>query len=340
MKNMTVSEFDKALRAGLGRCVQFFEYCENRELYREAVLQACLNGYAYDEQSEGTRAWYTYKLLSYFGDDEFFFSRTQHKLREVLCWKGNNWDFEHLFDLVLEFARHEYAPAAKFIGEIYRELLDCLAEKTPDDGIDWELSWLEHLCIECMQAGGVDAVVKIASDLGVLFKRNAEYNADSFVGFVYLADHYFGKDNVTAALNAAAATDDNIAFYMQSVAKNLKPIPILTDEEKERMAKKRAGREDDWERDINKILSDIKRYDNTDRDGDWHSVALDIVNNEATVFPIEAYMYVYNGLCACCRHDAVEAMRRHGLLTDGIIRECLYDCYDETRELAEKIIKN
>ncbi|MDE7107324.1 MAG: hypothetical protein K2O39_03290 [Clostridiales bacterium] len=89
MKEMTVDEFNKALQAGLGRCILFLEGCENKEPYREAVLNGCLNDYAYDSQCEGTRAWYTYKLLSCFNDDEYFFSRIQHKLRETLSWKSD-----------------------------------------------------------------------------------------------------------------------------------------------------------------------------------------------------------------------------------------------------------
>lgn len=300
MKDMTVDEFNIALRAGLGRCVQFLGACEDKEPYREAVLVACLNDYAYDGQSEGTRAWYTYRLLSFFNDDEFFFSRIQKQLREVLCWRGNNWEFEHLFDLVLEFAHNGYALAVEFIGEIYRELLDCLAEKIPDDGIDWELSWLEHLCIECARAGGHDVYVKIAADLNILCNRNSEYCLDDF-------------DGITS---------------------------LFTPNDDTKTKKAKAECERDQKCDVNKILNDIKKYDNTDPDGEWHSVAMNIAYNEDIVFPPEAYMYVYTGLCACCRNRVVRAMRRHGLLPDELLHECEFDSYDETREFAESIMQN
>ena len=298
---MTVEEFNKALHAGLGRCVQFLDGCEDREPYREAVLGACLNDYAYDGQCEGTRAWYTYKLLSCFNDDEYFYSRIQHALRETLSWDSDCCWFEHFFDLVLEFAKDGYAPAKELIGEVYSQLLDCLYDKTPEPyTVDYELQWLEHICIECVHAGGTDAQTKIVGDLNELCRRNAEYSIDDF--------------------------DEIMSFYARE------------SDVKINRTNKRGERKKKC--DIDKIMRDIKRYDNTDRDGEWHSVALDIVNNEDTVFPIEAYMYVYTGLCACCRNRAVRAMQKHGLLTDELLQECMYDCYDETRELAKSIINN
>ena len=331
----------------MGRCILFLEGCTDKEPYREAVLGACLDGYAYDEQCEGTRAWYTYKLLSFFNDEEYFFSRVQHKLRETLCWTGNCWEFEHLFDLVLEFAKNSYAPAKELIGEIYGQLLDCLAEKQPQPfEVDYHRQWLEHVCMAGVTFGGLDAFVEIADDLGGLFWRNGMYNAQSFDQLIELADSCLGRENIVSALNAVDDESGTIADYLQSVEEYEASVYAPTEAEKKKIEKRRAKRKKRIERErdkkcnVNKILHKMKKYDNADREGDWHGIALDIVNKENTVFPIEAYMYVYTGLCACCRHSVVKAMHKRGLLTDELLQECLYDCYDETRELAEKLIKN
>ncbi|MDE6201800.1 MAG: hypothetical protein K2M47_08025 [Clostridiales bacterium] len=311
------------------------------------MLGACLDGYAYDEQCEGTRAWYTYKLLSYFNDDEFFFSRVQHKLRETLCWNGNCWEFEHLFDLALEFAKNGYAPAREFIHEIYRDLLDCIAEKKPEPyEVDYHRQWLEHICIEGMEAGSTDALVKIAADIGGLLRKTTQYDGEDFDSFVWHCDEKYGKNGYISALKAAEDIDGNIAYYIENVVEYEAPIYVHTDAEKKKTAKRRAKRARRIKRERNKkcnvkkLLRKMQKYDNTDREGEWHTVALDIVNKDNTVFPIEAYMYVYTGLCACCRCSVVETMHKHGLLTDELLQECRYDCYAETRELAERIIKN
>ncbi len=343
---MTVEQFNRALKAGLGRCILFLDGCENKEPYREAVLNACLDGYAYDEQCEGTRAWYTYKLLSCFNDEEYFFSRVRHKLHEVVCWNGNCWEFEHLFDLILEFAKTGYAPAKELIGEIYVQLLDCLADKKPQlYTVDYEFQWLEHVCIKGLQTGGLDALVKIAADIGGLLRKTTEYDGGNFDSFVWYCNEKYGENHV-AALKAAEDGDGNIAYYLENVVEYEKPEYAPTEAEKKKITKlrekikRRMERERDKKCNVKKILRKMKKYDNTDREGDWHGIALDIVNGENMLFPIEAYMYVYTGLCACCRKSVVEAMHKRGLLTDELLQECLYDCYDETREFAEKIIKN
>ncbi|MDD4095714.1 MAG: hypothetical protein PHP22_05675 [Oscillospiraceae bacterium] len=53
-----------------------------------------------------------------------------------------------------------------------------------------------------------------------------------------------------------------------------------------------------------------------------------------------ALMHAYrNGQCGFCRFGIVEAMGRNGVLTDDILRECLWDSYDETRRYANRRIR-
>lgn len=347
MKNMTVDQFNRALQAGLGRCILFLEGCADKEPYREAVLNACLNDYAYDGQCEGTRAWYTYKLLSFFNDDEYFFSRVRHKLLETLSWQSDCYRFEHLFDLILEFAKDGYAPAKEFVGEIYSELLDCLADKKPQPFvIDYHRQWLEHVCIKCMEAGDTDALIKIAADIGGSLRKTTEYDGDDFEDFVWHCDEKYGKNGYIAALKVADDSDENIAYYIENVVEYEAPIYIPTEVEKKKIAmrrakiKKRRERERNKKCNVKKILRKMKKYDNADRESDWHGIALDIVNKENTAFPMDAYMYVYMGLCACCRKSVVQAMHKRGLLPDELLQECRYDCYDETREWAKSIMNS
>ena len=50
--------------------------------------------------------------------------------------------------------------------------------------------------------------------------------------------------------------------------------------------------------------------------------------------------HVYrHGECSYCRWGIVEAMWKSRVLSPGILNECLYDSYDETRKLATRITK-
>lgn len=51
-------------------------------------------------------------------------------------------------------------------------------------------------------------------------------------------------------------------------------------------------------------------------------------------------MHAYrSGECSHCRFGIVEVMGRNGALTDDILRECLWDSYDDTRNFANRRIK-
>ena len=75
--------------------------------------------------------------------------------------------------------------------------------------------------------------------------------------------------------------------------------------------------------------------------GDWHGIFMDIrrmFEDEDIVSPPEELLfYIYEkNYCSLCRYDSVLEMDKRGILTKDILNECLYDSYDETRELAAK----
>jgi len=61
-------------------------------------------------------------------------------------------------------------------------------------------------------------------------------------------------------------------------------------------------------------------------------------HRSASVF--QALFSVYQkGNCAFCRCKIVKAMEHCGVLPDEILKECLYDSYDDTRKYAKRLIK-
>ncbi|WOO38009.1 HEAT repeat domain-containing protein [Anaerocolumna sp. AGMB13020] len=54
----------------------------------------------------------------------------------------------------------------------------------------------------------------------------------------------------------------------------------------------------------------------------------------------EVLIHAYrNGECSFCRSEIVTAMGKNGILPDGIILECQFDSYDETRKYANRLVK-
>jgi hypothetical protein len=58
-------------------------------------------------------------------------------------------------------------------------------------------------------------------------------------------------------------------------------------------------------------------------------------HGSANALPILLHVY-HKGYCTHCRYGIVQAMNHCKVLSDGIIEECLYDSYEDTRKMAKK----
>ena len=66
----------------------------------------------------------------------------------------------------------------------------------------------------------------------------------------------------------------------------------------------------------------------------------DIYRRHRSARAFSTLLRVYRkGECSFCRWSIVEAMKHCGVLSDDILEECLYDFYDDTRTMANRIKK-
>jgi len=66
----------------------------------------------------------------------------------------------------------------------------------------------------------------------------------------------------------------------------------------------------------------------------------DIYSNHRSKRCGDILTFVYeNGECAFCRMGIIEAMLKNHVISDKLLRECVFDSYDDTRELAKRAIK-
>ncbi len=57
-------------------------------------------------------------------------------------------------------------------------------------------------------------------------------------------------------------------------------------------------------------------------------------------FPRELLPYIYeHTLCSCCRFSALKEMSHRRMATEEILKECLYDSYEDIRKFAESKLK-
>lgn len=84
-------------------------------------------------------------------------------------------------------------------------------------------------------------------------------------------------------------------------------------------------------------LLDILKHIEIDCDNGsgWHNIVLEIVSN-FEILPDEFVFFVYErSMCSSCRWNSVNEMIGRSLFTEQLRRECLMDCNEDIRELAE-----
>lgn len=306
---MTVKEFDKFLRLGLGRCVIELSSCGVKEKYRASVLKACLNNYSYDTQSEGVRAAYVYSLVSLFGDDGYFVEPVISAFLRKSYRDG--WIFHHYCELLVEFCKRGSAEAKSAFYRKYAFLYDRLSVKRPKRGyVDDDAEYYEKLCVSLVELYGKSEYLKIQADLNKLYEINANYGKSSFDWFYDCAPSLVGDVTEEA---------DSDYFKKCDRDKRYKPLRQPTAEELGLAAKLSAATDED----------------------ERHGIGMDIIDafEDGADLLFELLDAVYHSRCGCCRYDAVKLMAVRGRLTDELIKECVYDSYEDTREFAKSLIK-
>lgn len=87
----------------------------------------------------------------------------------------------------------------------------------------------------------------------------------------------------------------------------------------------------------------VKSYPIKKTEGDWHSVfssAINVIKSLKGKPETDLLEYMYRQTyCSYCRKITVKLMYKKKVPTDRLLQECLYDSNNETRRLAETIIK-
>jgi hypothetical protein len=95
------SEFERALKLGLGRAVLHVKAHPDVP-YRDAILDVCLHSPAYDLQIEGTRAMYAYEVIRSANDYTWY--REQILTALVESPPSDDWDQGHLMAMARQMA--------------------------------------------------------------------------------------------------------------------------------------------------------------------------------------------------------------------------------------------
>lgn len=201
---MTKKDFLFALRRGLGRGILAVK--EKSEKFRRLVLENCGKCLAFDPQSEGTRSWYTYQLISCYEDKETFIKPVAEKLLRKRSDGG--WEVAYLSELLTFFADEGSVLAKEALSEKYARLYRVLLERQRRPrGYVAAIDDFEKLCVSLSY--DFEAYHRIAKDVGTLYLRNSFYHGD--FGWLYAVN----ERKYNARLKKEAKTSPEIQRYIE-----------------------------------------------------------------------------------------------------------------------------
>lgn len=214
---MTLNEFRKNMRCGLGRCYTALESGDMPK-FKPIVLHGCINNIAFDTQCEGSRGNYMHSLAARFGDNDYFVIPAAEKFLNMPP-NGDWHKFCHLCDFLKCFAEDGGSAAEQALKNKYSELYSALmntrsSQKTNDISDNYE-----YLCIDIMQISGINTFFKIAEDIGGYFIRRKNDDTETlrfcFDWFYFNACEKFGKKALKKELKKRSLSGSGISRFFE-----------------------------------------------------------------------------------------------------------------------------
>lgn len=168
---MTKKEFRQMLLKGRGCCIQAVR--EAPERYHSEILWACSHEIAFDTQCEGSRAWYVYTMIECYEDKSPFLNALIGALDKSTS--RNLWKMQYFAEVLMHFVLDGSGEAEAALWRKYEALYALLRSKKRQPRRYFsERDDFSALCIDLGQRR--DAMVKIAEDIGRLYRENPIYN--------------------------------------------------------------------------------------------------------------------------------------------------------------------
>ncbi|KOY87821.1 hypothetical protein AD998_18270 [bacterium 336/3] len=192
-------QFLNSLKRGTGEAYLIVR--DNPEIdFSNQIIKGALNIFAYDGQSEGSRAKYIFDIIS--------ICKQKTKIRKAVLQglateQNHTWNLTHLFDLVKLYAEQGDIEAKQ---AIYERFLS-----NPIEGSDW-VGYEEILTLD-----GLNGLLFIAEKFGKYIAENPNNSQDDYIIRCFQDDN---KDlKVYEILEKASKTNKHIRLYLDMISK-------------------------------------------------------------------------------------------------------------------------
>ena len=187
-------EFLHYMHCGHGRCFQFLQSAQDRELFRDLVLDGCLHPFAFDLQCEGSRGEFMYRLASVYQDFDYFLQPVTEKFLHPDT--NDNW---HLLTHMCDFIAASDDPAYfQILEQKYQDLYQQIMTIRWSAHANEIVQCYEYLSIVVMQGSEFDRTIRIFQDIGAYFLRRRRADPKNlfwlFGWFLNCAEEKFGEN--------------------------------------------------------------------------------------------------------------------------------------------------
>jgi hypothetical protein len=191
---MDENEFRRLLHLGLGRAILYAREHDVRA-FRSLILDACINCYAIDPQSEGTRADFMLDLVNLLPDHEFF----REGILNSLANCGDDWHAKQRFRFAACLAQKGDEQAKLLMYESF------VPGAKMGDGI----------AIDFMNLDGMDGFLFAVEKLGRLLSENPKHVDLGWL--MSVATDSLGEQAAWDGLRESAARNPFVQVYLSAV---------------------------------------------------------------------------------------------------------------------------
>ena len=192
--------FEHYLQAGHGRAYVIAR--ADPERYRDRIMAACRKDYSFDMQSEGSRAFLTYDLISLYEDPTLFIEAIKESYKDPVADK--DWkQICYLTDLLLFFEQRK--TVIKKYKQLEKNLYsDELCDKVP------LCQPFEYVAIKLIEDSSIKVIWNVANDIGKWFLSRTEDPqrlASQFLWFDGELEDELGEDRFDELLKYNSDSD-------------------------------------------------------------------------------------------------------------------------------------
>lgn len=198
-------QFFDSLKRGTGEAYILLK--ENRHIdFSDLIINGAIKNYSYDNQSEGSRADYIYRLIRNSKQKDKI---VKSVLTKLLSEKNDDYGLDQMCDLAVKFYKAGYSEAKEVVYKRFeKNVLD-----------DYSFCGTEAI----MELYGVEGVLKVAELVGKILKENS----DDYESSWRIDD--FQKRNkqvdIYKELEKASLQNEFIKVYYNSIQQNKWTLP-------------------------------------------------------------------------------------------------------------------